>query len=279
MKQWVSWCDDIAKRVSGVNGVHTIVRYPAGLGNPSPTVTISWDPNKLNLTGREMVAELASTKPRVALTGGDIVPVATAGGRGATATTATETATTNPWAAQLPPRTIVPAPAANTAFITVAVYQMGEQPENVKIVGDRIYEVLGRKRAALAAVAPMKAPAANITGRWDVTVEYFSSTNAQTFTIEKQDGNYLAGTHKGESTSRDLFGTIDGNKVVFTSRYTVPGDVGGVTYTFYGTLSGDNMSGDIDLGEYITAKFTAKKYTYPERRQRINVPVGRPLSS
>jgi D-glucosaminate-6-phosphate ammonia-lyase len=286
MKTWVSWCDDIAKRVSAADSVHTIVRYPAGLGNPSPTVTISWDPKKLNLTGREMVNTLATTKPRIGLTGGDLLAAGAAGGgrggaggRGAAAATVAEPQTTNPWAAQLPARTIVPAPAENTAFITVAVYQMGEQTQNVKIVGDRIYEILSTKRSAIASEAPMKAPVANIVGRWDVTVKYFSSTNEQMFNIEKQEGNFLLGNHKGESTTRELLGTIDGDKVIFTSRYTVPGDVGGVTYTFYGTVSGDNMTGDIDMGEYITAKFTAKKHTYPQARQVINVPVGRPLSS
>jgi hypothetical protein len=76
-----------------------------------------------------------------------------------------------------------------------------------------------------------------------------------------------------------MSGTIDGNKVVFQSRYSVPGQPSGVNYTFHGTVSGDTMSGDIDLGEYITAKFTAKRYTYPQSRQKINVPVTRPLSS
>jgi len=291
MKMWVSWCDAIAKRVSAADSVHTQVRYPAGLGNPSPTLTISWDPLKLNITGREMVDQLASTKPRVALIGGDLAAAGAGagggragGGRGGAAAAggapaAAAPASTNPYALALPPIPVVPDPAANTASINVAVYQMGEQAENVKIVGDRIYEILSRKRSAPTAVVPMKAPAVNMGGRWDVTVQYFSSTNDQTFIVEKQDGNYLSGTHRGESTSRELLGTIDGDKVVFTSRYTVPGDVGGVTYTFYGTVSGDNMSGDIDMGEYITAKFTAKKYTYPQRRQAINVPVGRPLAS
>jgi hypothetical protein len=52
-----------------------------------------------------------------------------------------------------------------------------------------------------------------------------------------------------------------------------------VPFTFSGTLSGDTMSGNIHHGEYLTSKFTAKKYIQPSTRQKIVVPVGPPLSS
>ena len=49
--------------------------------------------------------------------------------------------------------------------------------------------------------------------------------------------------------------------------------------TFFGKLNGDSMAGEIDMGEYVTAKFSAKKASYPKMRQRINIPAGRPLST
>ena len=125
----------------------------------------------------------------------------------------------------------------------------------------------------------MKPPAATISGRWDVTIEFFSSKSQHTFMIEKQDGNWLQGSHKGEYSTREMIGTIDANQVKFYSFYKAEEHPNSIGMTFYGTVSGDTMTGDIDMGEYITAKFTAKKYTYPERRQAINIPTGRPLSS
>ena len=76
-KTWLSWLDEIGKRVSTVDGVKTSVREPQGLSNRSPGLTISWDPSKLHITGEEIAEELATTKPRIALSSGG------GGGRGA----------------------------------------------------------------------------------------------------------------------------------------------------------------------------------------------------
>src|SRR5437870_477243 len=69
-KTWLSWLDTIAKRVSAIEGVKTAVREPNGLSNHSPSLTISWDPAKLHIDGEEVAEELATTKPRIALTSG-----------------------------------------------------------------------------------------------------------------------------------------------------------------------------------------------------------------
>jgi hypothetical protein len=47
------------------------------------------------------------------------------------------------------------------------------QPGNDKIVADRIYDFLSQKRSPKSASMP--APAATISGRWDATIEFFSS--------------------------------------------------------------------------------------------------------
>src|SRR5215831_12347536 len=69
-KTWLSWCDTIAKRVSQIEGIKTAVREPNGLSNHSPTLVISWDPAALHVTGEEIAEEVATTKPRIALSGG-----------------------------------------------------------------------------------------------------------------------------------------------------------------------------------------------------------------
>lgn len=246
MKMWNSWLDNIARRVSAVDGVKTSILQPPPtlIDHVTPYLTISWDPAKLHITGQEAADELGSTrtKPRIALLAGS-------GGGGA-------------------------APPAGTEAMTVAAYMM--QSGDDSIVADRIYELLSRKRSPKPNV-PMTAPAANLTGRWDVTVEFACGKCEQTFFIEKQDGNWIRGSHKGTFNMRELVGSIEGDQVKFKSTHRAPGDR--ITSIFYGTLAGDTISGNMDMDEYLTGKFTAKRYVHPMGPTPIVVPTGPPQAS
>ena len=70
--------------------------------------------------------------------------------------------------------------------------------------------------------AELDAPSANISGRWDADIEFFSSTSKHALFIE-QDGNWIQGLHKGEFTVRDMRGTIEGNTVKLRSVDRHPG--------------------------------------------------------
>ena len=122
----------------------------------------------------------------------------------------------------------------------------------------------------------MAAPATNVSGRWDVNVEFFSSKSQHTLILE-QDGNRLQGSHKGDFSVRDVFGTIEGNQIKLQSTERVPGD--SITFIFAGSLSGDTISGPVYMGEYLNAKFTAKRYGYPTNRGSIVIPGGPPLAN
>lgn len=237
---WTGYLETIAKRVSAISGVTTSIRQPVGLDNRTPNLSIMWDPAKFNATGLEMATYLSTTKPRIALSAGG-------GGRGASAN-------------------------SELTSLNIAAWMM--QPGDDKIVADRIYDALNMKRPAVAA---MKAPSADLKGRWDVTVEYFNELSQHTFTIENQDSNWLKGSHKGTFTTNELEGTIEGNEVKFKSSSRMIAD--NVPFTFSGTVNGDTMTGNIHHGEYLTSKFTAKKHVPSASRQKISVPVGPPLSS
>ena len=71
-----------------------------------------------------------------------------------------------------------------------------------------------------------------------------------------------------------MTGTLEGDNVKFRSYYRALGN--GISYTFSGKVSGDSMSGNIHMGEYLTATFTAKKHVYSEMKSPIIIP---PLSS
>ena len=148
------------------------------------------------------------------------------------------------------------------------------QPGDDKVVAERIYAVLSAKRGPRSTAMP--APSANVSGRWDVDIEFFSSRSRHTLFIE-QDGNWIQGAHQGDFTVRDLVGMIEGNEVKLRSVERRPGS--SVTFIFSGTVSGDTISGPIHMGEYLNAKFTAKKHRYPTEHTRIVVPKGPPLAT
>jgi hypothetical protein len=74
-----------------------------------------------------------------------------------------------------------------------------------------------------------------------------------------------------------MVGMIEGNEVKLRSIERRPG--ASVTFSFSGTVSGNTMSGPIHMGEYLNAKFTAKKHAYPAEHTRIVVPKGPPLAT
>src|SRR5215467_601254 len=136
--RWLSYLDTISKKLSQINGVSASVREPAGLSNKSPALVISWDPMRLHITGEEVAEIVARTKPRIALGAG--------GGGGNN---------------EMPP---------DQTSISITAWMM--QPGDDKVVANRLFEILAQKRDPKPALAP---PSVNISGRWDVNIEFFSS--------------------------------------------------------------------------------------------------------
>lgn len=148
------------------------------------------------------------------------------------------------------------------------------QPGNEKIVADRIYAILSQKREPKP--AELKPASVNIGGHWDVTVEFFSSTSEHSLFLE-QDGNWIQGSHHSDFSAQDIMGMVEGDQIKMRSNVRIPGS--GVTYLFSGTATKDAMDGSIYLGEYLNAKFTAKRATYNGDRRKIVIPGGPPLAT
>ena len=225
---WTQWMQTIADRVTKIDGVTATVRQPRGINNHSPGLSINWDPAKLGITGEEVSRILWTTEPRIALGGAG----GGGGGRGGRA-------------------------ANSQTGISITAYMM--MPDDVKIVADRIHEILAAKRAPWSPEVP-KTPAADLTGRWDVHIEFAAGASDHTFHV-KQQGNQLVGTHQGDFTARDFSGSISGSDVRIASSI---GEVHGaaLSYTFTGKLDGDKMSGALDMGEYLGAKWTATRHSF-----------------
>jgi uncharacterized pyridoxal phosphate-dependent enzyme len=222
--QWVAWMDHIAKRVSTIAGVTaTVQREPRGLSNRSPGLSIRWDGGKLGITGAELTKILFTTEPRITVGGG---------GRGGARGT-TETG------------------------ISITAYMM--MPGDEKVAAERLHALLSnppRKQPQ----PPPQAPLADLSGQWDVHIEYIGSNSAHTLHL-RQQGGQITGSHQGDYVSRELYGTIEGDAVRLASSYTEEhGD--NLSYEFVGTLQGDAISGTLDLGEYLSAKWSAKRHAY-----------------
>ena len=223
-REWVGRCDHIAAQAGKVAGVTaTVVREATdGLSNRSPRVTLRWDSQKLAITGPEVLDVLYNTEPRITLGG--------AGGRGQN-----------------------PDPSGDTGVSVVASMLA---PGDEKIVAQRLVQVLSAPRAAKSAEPPA-APAANLAGRWDVEIAYTASVSTHTLHLQ-QNGNRLEGLHQGNFLTRDIAGTIGGDAVSLTSNVTERhGDA--LVYRFKGSVAGDTMSGTLDMGEYLSATWTARR--------------------
>ena len=85
-------------------------------------------------------------------------------------------------------------------------------------MADQLYALLSnppRKDDA----PPPAAPAADISGQWDVKVEYAAGTSNHALNL-RQSGNEIDGSHRGDFLPRDLTGTIDGDNVRLRSFFS-----------------------------------------------------------
>jgi D-glucosaminate-6-phosphate ammonia-lyase len=233
-KSWMTRLNTIAKKALTIEGVKTSVTEPEELSNKHPTLWVSWDPAKFNVTGYEIAEELGSTKPRVAVGSKD--------------------------------------QSDGTTSIDLVSSHMQEGED--KIVAERVFEILNRKRNSKS--MEMATPSENISGLWEVNVQFFSSTIKHNFSLQ-QDGNWINGSHKSQFDERSIGGTIEGNLVKLSSTISKPGDQ--ITFYFSGNLNGNSISGDIHMGEYRTAKFTAVRNTTKPVRRKVLVPKGPPLAT
>jgi L-seryl-tRNA(Ser) seleniumtransferase len=223
-KQWVARCDYIADRVSKIPGVTTDVQREAApdLSNRTPRVTIRWESRTLGITGAEVAQLLYNSEPRIALNasrGGGQTPE----GQGDTG-------------------------------ISISSSMMA--PGDEKVVAQRIATELSAKHT-LKATDPPATAVTNLSGRWGVEIQYAASAATHTLHLQ-QNGNRLDGTHQGDFLARDITGSISGDTISFESVVTERhGDA--LTYRFNGKVSGETMSGALDMGEYLGATWTARR--------------------
>ena len=136
-----------------------------------------------------------------------------------------------------------------------AIRPVAMKPDEYKVVAERLYEIFssapkGKKEP------PLARPAADLAGRWYVDIQYeVGSAQHKLYLITKE--NAVSGSHLGWAFQGEVKGFIDGDQVRMIS--SMPAGGTHLNYTFTGRVSGDTISGEVDLGEYGKARWTARR--------------------
>ena len=215
---WESWLNAIGAHVTTIKGVTTEIMQPEDLSNHAPTLRIHWDGAALGITGKEVEELLLNGHPRIAVAG-------SSGTR----------------------------PENMASSLTIMPYMM--QPDDHKIAAQAITALLSKPpkidNPTVNSGSPVK-----VAGEWNVKIDFIAGSSNHHFTIE-QNGSNVNGTHKGETLTGSLRGSVHGNEVALRSSQKVQGT--SLSFDFKGTAERDTMKGTVSLAEYGQAKWTATR--------------------
>jgi L-seryl-tRNA(Ser) seleniumtransferase len=144
--------------------------------------------------------------------------------------------------------------------VSITPYMMAAGEE--RIVADKLHAVL-TKPPAVTTSTPV-APTTDLSGAWDVQIQFAAIASKHTLQL-RQRGADIEGAHQGDFITRELTGSMDGDTVRL--RSFIGEDSGdALSFTFNGKAAGGELSGTLDMGEYLGATWTAKRRTARGRR-------------
>jgi L-seryl-tRNA(Ser) seleniumtransferase len=130
------------------------------------------------------------------------------------------------------------------------------KPGDYKIVAQRLYEIFSAAQGTAKQRTAPAAPVADLSGAWDVEVEYEVGSARHMFLVTAA-GNDISGSHQGWAYRGELRGSVDGDRVEL--RSSLPAEGTRLSYTFRGSVAGGSMSGTLDLGEYGRGRWRAQR--------------------
>lgn len=229
-RAWKGWVEEISASVRRVPGVRTNVQRFDGLTESDPITAlkwekkprleIMWDSKQLGIAGEDINKHLYNQDPRVIL-------------RSATGNIRH---------------------AGESKLLVIPTFM---QPGDANVVADRLYRLLSNPPKPEQSQSTQ--PAANVAGRWDLTIDFVYGSANHTLTFAQEDSE-LSGEHRGELTTGDLSGWVDGNRIHFHDSHTYQASDFG--YEFEGTVAGNTAQGDVGLGAYGSARWSAKRRPY-----------------
>lgn len=218
-RQWTHWLKQIADKIRDLPGIAWEITQPGSrLSNRFPGLQVKWDTNIIPLTGYDLENILWNGEPRIAVSGAG---------------------------------SFLPFPPNMQPNIQINPSQLAAGEE--RIIADRLYEVLSNPPKMKE---PSGSPAADLTGEWNLQMEFSASSADQTLVLQ-QVGNILSGTHYAFYAARNLTGSIYGTTILIRSSYTENGVR--LNFEFSGEINGERMSGKVSLGEYGMARWSAER--------------------
>lgn len=141
----------------------------------------------------------------------------------------------------------------NDGNCSVGIMPWMMQPGNAETVGNRLRQVL---ESPPRLESETQEPPISVAGTWEVKVDYRVAPAVHTFSVA-QEGHDLKGLHLGERLQGRLLGRVNGDRVMIRSSQRHEGS--SIHFRFEGHVSGDRMQGEVSLGEYGQASWTAVK--------------------
>lgn len=219
-EQFRSWYRHIRDRITRVPGVTArIVESPRA--SHYPVLRVEWDMNKIGVVAREIGKDLLNGKPRIM--------------------------------SHAYPKELDPSMAETNTF---DIRPMALYSDDYKIVAERLYEALKRAPKGPRPKPKFHRPSADLSGLWEIDIEFIAGKAQHTMFLE-MNGNQLTGLHRGRITQGKIKGHIDGEKLMFESRGKY--EAADMRYFFQGTVSGDEIGGELGLGEYGKARWKARR--------------------
>lgn len=218
-QQWLAWNQSIGAALQGI-----------------PSLTAEIEMPTADLSNRSPLLNIKWDAAKVGITGTELVAALDAGS----------------------PRVLVVGgkgrrPDEMSSSITVMPYMM--QPGDAKIVAQTLSHAL-RNPGQHPDPAVPAGPLARLAGTWNVTIQYGKGIGHQQLVLQQNDAN-LTGDQKGEMFSARLKGKVQADHVQMSSVMNANGYQ--VPFHFTGTVAGASMSGDVKMGEYGAATFTATR--------------------
>lgn len=215
--QWKAWMQHIADRLKGI-----------------PAVTAEVIPPQQDLSNRCSTLRIRWDATKVGITGTELAARLDEG---------------TPRITLLGAQGSRPDKMESSIGVTSYMMEAGEE----KIIADALYEALTKPGSHPNPPAPT-GPLASVQGTWAVTVEYLRGTGEQKFVLNQKEGE-VSGEHHGEIYNAPFHGTVQGDQIELHSVMPVAGNP--LYCNFKGTVTGNNMAGTVNMGEYGEAKWSA----------------------
>lgn len=129
-------------------------------------------------------------------------------------------------------------------------------PGDEKLVAERLYEIFRGAPEPKPPRAKHPPATVDVSGHWDLWIDY-SVGSARHKLFLSMEQSQLSGEHTGRIASGAILGRVSERSVSFASALRYEGT--SLQYHFSGRASGEEMFGEVDLGEYGSGQWKAKR--------------------